>query len=81
MADNKNSGKNSEFVHTTPNAEGGWDNQKEGQKIDHYGTKAEAVEAGRKEAKKDEVEHIIHNRDGKISESNSYGSDPFPPKG
>lgn len=73
--------KNSEFVHTTPNPEGGWDNQQDGKKKDHHDTKEQAEKAGREEAKKDKVEHVIHNRDGKISESNSYGSDPFPPKG
>lgn len=73
--------KNSEFVHTTPNSKGGWDNQQDGKKTDHHDTKEQAQKAGREEAKKDKVEHIIHNRDGKISESNSYGNDPYPPKG
>lgn len=73
--------KNSDFVHTTPNSEGGWDNQKQGRKIDHHDTKEEAAKAGREEAKQDKVEHKIHNRNGEISESNSYGNDPYPPKG
>lgn len=32
-------------------------------------------------AKNDGVEHLIHNKDGTISERNSYGNDPYPPKG
>ncbi|WP_433943051.1 DUF2188 domain-containing protein [Paenibacillus sp. SN-8-1] len=73
--------KINEFIHTTPNPDGGWDNQQDGEKISHHRTKAEAEERGREEAKKVETEHKIHNMDGKISESNSYGNDPFPPRG
>jgi hypothetical protein len=39
-----------------------------------------ATDAGRKQAKKDQTEHRIHNMDGKIANSNSYGNDPNPPK-
>ena len=45
------------------------------------GTKAEQVAKGRETARKEKVEHIIKNRDGTISERNSYGNDPNPPKG
>ncbi|MBK8484746.1 MAG: DUF2188 domain-containing protein [Saprospiraceae bacterium] len=41
--------------------------------------KTTAEEKSVKEAKKREVEHIIHNKDGKISARESYGNDPFPP--
>ncbi|WNQ13851.1 DUF2188 domain-containing protein [Paenibacillus aurantius] len=68
-------------VHTTPNPKGGWDNQKNGRKLSHHNTKDEAEKQGREEARQSETEHKIHNKDGKISESNSYGNDPFPPKG
>ena len=44
------------------------------------GTKAEQVAKGRDAARKDEVEHIIKNRDGTISARNSYGNDPNPPR-
>ncbi len=30
------------------------------------------------EAKARKVEHVIHNMDGKISDKDSYGNDPFP---
>jgi hypothetical protein len=73
--------KNKADVHTTPNPEGGWDNQQGGKVLSHHPTKEEAREEGRSEAKKDETEHKIHNTDGKIKESNSYGNDPYPPKG
>jgi len=41
-----------------------------------HDTKEEAVSAGRDEARKREVEHVIHNQDGTIGEKNSYGNDP-----
>ncbi|MCZ8521143.1 MULTISPECIES: DUF2188 domain-containing protein [Paenibacillus] len=68
-------------VHTTPNPEGGWDVQQSGEKVSHKNTKKEAEKRGREEAKKDETEHKIHNKDGRISESVSYGNDPYPPEG
>lgn len=43
-------------------------------------TKETAMKKSVSEAKKRQVEHIIHNRDGKISDSDSYGNDPNPPK-
>jgi len=41
-----------------------------------HDTKEDAVSAGRDEARKREVEHVIHNQDGTIGEKNSYGNDP-----
>ena len=41
-----------------------------------YATKAEAVEAGRAEAKRRKTEHLVHNEDGSIAERSSYGGDP-----
>ncbi|GIP29981.1 hypothetical protein J23TS9_51110 [Paenibacillus sp. J23TS9] len=68
-------------VHTVPNPEGGWDNQQDGKVMSHGETKADAQKLGRQQAMKDKTEHVIHNKDGIISESNSYGNDPFPPRG
>ena len=44
-------------------------------------TQQEAFEAARDIARKQESEVLIHGRDGKIRERNSYGNDPYPPKG
>lgn len=41
-----------------------------------YETKAEAQAAGRDMARSRRVEHVIKNKDGTISERNSYGNDP-----
>ena len=69
-------------VHTVRRGDG-WSNRREGSdrvsKI--YPTKKEAQQAGRATARREDTEHLIHNRDGKIGERNSYGNDPHPPKG
>lgn len=44
-------------------------------------TQAEAIEYGREIAKNQQSELIILGKDGKIREKNSYGADPYPPKG
>ena len=46
-----------------------------------FGTKLEAVEKAREIAKNNKVELFIHGRDGKIQERNTYGRDPYPPRG
>lgn len=43
-------------------------------------TKNTAMDKSIREAKSREVEHVIHNKDGKISDKDSYGKDPNPPK-
>jgi hypothetical protein len=43
-------------------------------------TKKEAINAGRAIARNQESELVIHNRNGKISNSDSHGYDPNPPK-
>jgi len=65
------------FVHTV-HADGTWRNGIEGDAplAGAYETKAEAVEAGRAEARSRQTEHLIHNEDGSIAERNSYGNDP-----
>ena len=69
-------------VHTVPRADG-WGNIREGgervAKI--YPTKAAAQAAGRETAKRDHVEHVVHNKDGTIGPRSSYGSDPPQRKG
>lgn len=67
-------------VHTVPASDGGWDNVSHGRLLSHHKTKEAAQVKGRGLAIKEEAEHIIHNKDGQISQSNSYGNDPNPPK-
>ncbi len=70
-------------IHTVYNSERKmWETKKEGQAkpLASSETKATAEDKSIKEAKKLKVEHIIHNKDGKISDKDSYGEDPNPPK-
>jgi len=43
-------------------------------------TKKEAMQIARKIAKKAKSEVVVHKRNGKISDKDSYGNDPCPPK-
>lgn len=44
-------------------------------------TEAKAIEAARAIAKHQGAELVIHGRDGQIRAKDSYGNDPYPPKG
>ena len=44
-------------------------------------TQQQAIDAGRNIARNQQSELVIHRPDGRIRERNSYGNDPFPPKG
>jgi hypothetical protein len=67
-------------VHVVPHADG-WATRREGSdRVSRvFQTKAEADEAGRKAAKADHVELIIHRKDGTIQDKDSFGHDPNPP--
>lgn len=68
-------------VHTVPVGERDrWCNKVDGKVLSRHRVKDEAVAAGREIARRLRVEHAIHREDGQISEKNSYGSDPFPPR-
>lgn len=47
----------------------------------HYRTQAEAIDRATEIARNQQSEVLIHGRDGRIRERNSYGNDPFPPRG
>jgi len=70
-------------IHTVRNPDGGWSKKVEGNPhpISRHRTQAKAIEAGRQAAKQMHVEHLIHGRHGQIRERNSYGGDPYPPRG
>lgn len=68
-------------VHIVP-GNGGWDVRIEGGgKTSHFSTQREAMEVGRELARGNGSEHIVHGRDGRIRQRDSYGRDPFPPRG
>ena len=46
-----------------------------------YQTQKEAIDAARQIAMNQGSEMFIHGRNGRIRERNTYGKDPYPPKG
>jgi uncharacterized protein YdaT len=44
-------------------------------------TQAAAIKAATEIAKNERSEVLIHNQQGQIRERNTFGNDPFPPKG
>lgn len=46
-----------------------------------HSTQREAIDAGRRIAQTQKTELFVHGRDGRIRERDSFGNDPFPPKG
>ncbi|GAO01831.1 DUF2188 domain-containing protein [Anaeromyxobacter sp. PSR-1] len=73
-------GGTSGAVHTVPSGSG-WANKQNGKVLSEHHKKANAEEAGRKQAIQRETEHVIHKKDGEIGERNSYGNDPPERKG
>ncbi len=68
-------------VHVVPSG-GGWDVKVEGRRsAQHFSTQTEAIQAGRRLAQGNRSENIVHGRDGRIRQRDSYGRDPFPPRG
>ncbi len=66
-------------VHVVP-SERGWDVRIEGgSRASHFQTQDEAIRAGRTLARDNRSEHIVHGRDGRIRQRDSYGHDPFHP--
>lgn len=69
--------------HVTPHSDGGWQvigagNTKATVRTD---TQKDAINIAREIARNQGSELIIHGKDGRIREKDSYGNDPYPPKG
>jgi len=71
-------GKNQHVVKT----DDGWGVRGEGNSrlTSEHRTKTAAENVARKIAKHQESEVVIHGRDGKIQDKDSYGKDPCPPR-
>jgi uncharacterized protein YdaT len=69
--------------HVVPNPDGGWDVKRGGadRASNHFDTKQEAIDRGREISRNQQTELRIHNKDGRIADSDSHGRDPYPPKG
>lgn len=71
-------------IHTVYNSDRKmWENkaEKTSAPISSHHTKANALDKGERVSENTKVEHFIHGKNGKIQERNSYGNDPFPPRG
>ena len=73
----------SKNIHVTNHSQGGYQVKSSGSSKAYRRTETqrEAIEIGRELARNQHSELVIHGRDGKIRQKNSYGNDPFPPKG
>jgi len=69
-------------VHVTPHKGGGWQVKVGGnQKASNItSTQKDAIGIGKDKAIDMKTELVIHGRDGKIRDAESYGKDPCPPK-
>lgn len=69
-------------IHITK-CEEGWQvkEAKTGRVFSVSSTQQAAIEYGTMVARSSESEILIHGRNGKIRERNTFGNDPFPPKG
>ena len=45
-----------------------------------HATQKQAIEAARTTARREKLEVVIHGKNGRIRDSDSYGDDPHPPK-
>ena len=70
-------------IHVTPAPQGGWNVKSAGasRAAGNFDTKAQAVSRGREISQNKAAELVIHNKNGQISQSDSHGHDPYPPRG
>lgn len=71
-----------ERIHITK-TDDGWQGKKEGAAKASFTaeTKAEAVDKGVDQSKREHGQLIIHKGDGTFQSERTYGKDPYPPKG
>lgn len=64
--------------HVVPSSDGGWVVLEGGSHnlLGHFATKDQAVEYAREVSRNEQTELVIHNRNGRISSSDSHGNDP-----
>jgi len=69
-------------IHVTPHGDK-WAVKREGSSraSSLHATQKEAEQKGRQTARKDKTEFFLHNKQGQVRQRDSYGNDPFPPKG
>lgn len=72
-------GKN---VHVTKRSDGQWAVITAGKDkaASLHDTQGKAIDAGRPIAERNRSDLVIHDRDNRIRDRDSYGNDPFPPR-
>jgi hypothetical protein len=68
--------------HVVSNPKGGWDIKRGGSEksTKHFDNKKNAIDAGRLISQNQKTEFVVHDKNGKISQSDSHGNDPHLPK-
>ncbi len=69
-------------LHVVPHKDGGWATKREGASRagSKHPTQSAAIEKAQDTARREKLEVVIHRPDGRIRDSDSYGSDPNPPR-
>ncbi len=69
--------------HVTPHPQGGWQVKSANSQraTVRVSTQAEGIAIAREIAKNQKSEVVIHRPNGQIRDKNSYGNDPYPPRG
>lgn len=69
-------------IHVVPHGDGWAAIRSGGSRHTHVAkTQREVIDAARQTARHNGTELLIHGTDGRIRQRDSYGSDPFPPRG
>lgn len=70
----------SKNVHVVPSGSG-WVVEIDGEAASHlYPSRWEAMQVGRRLARANQVEYVVHGPDGRVSQRDRYSRDPFPPR-
>lgn len=69
--------------HVVPSSSGGWNVKRGGAEraSGHFVKKIDAINFGRTVSQNQGTEFLIHKLNGQISQSDSHGRDPYPPRG
>lgn len=68
-------------IHVVPHGDKWATKQEDAERIDVItNTQRDAIEKARTQAMNEKVEVVIHRKDGRIRDSDSYGNDPHRPK-
>jgi uncharacterized protein YdaT len=72
----------SKNVHVTHRKDGSWAvvREKSERASSLHDTQREAIEAGREIARNNRAELVIHDKENRIRDKDSYGHDPNPPR-